>query len=123
MSGDLLGQALVYAATGWRVFPTRPNANPCPQAADCPCKRPLTEHGFQDATTDPAVIRQQWRSWPAANVAIVTGAPGPDVLDVDVATEGSGWAGFNRQSGSAEAQPVSQRAGLLGLTACKVKRC
>jgi hypothetical protein len=29
-------------------------------------------------------------------VAIATGAPGPDVLDVDVSTDGSGWAAFNR---------------------------
>ena len=49
------------------------------------------------------MIHRWWRRWPAANVAIATGAPGPDVLDVDVATEGSGWAGFNRL----------KRAGLL----------
>jgi len=36
-------------------------------------------------------------------VAIATGAPGPDVLDVDVSTVGSGWAAFNRL----------KRAGLL----------
>jgi Bifunctional DNA primase/polymerase, N-terminal len=99
----VLGQALAYAATGWPVFPARPNAGSCPEPADCPCKRPLTERGFQDATTDAAVIHQWWRRWPSANVAIATGAPGPDVLDVDVATEGSGWAGFNRL----------KRAGLL----------
>ena len=33
----------------------------------------------------------------AANVAIATGAPGPDVLDVDVKPEGSGW---RRSTGS-----------------------
>jgi len=30
------------------------------------------------------------------NVAIATGAPGPDVLDVDVRPDGSGFAAFNR---------------------------
>jgi hypothetical protein len=37
-------------------------------------------------------------------VAIATGAPGPDVIDVDVKPDGSGWAAFNRL----------KAAGLLG---------
>jgi hypothetical protein len=54
------------------------------------------------------VIRQWWRRWPDANVAIATGAPGSDVLDVDVKPDGSGWAAFN----------LAKRAGLLtGATA------
>jgi hypothetical protein len=57
---------------------------------------PLTEHGLLDATTDPDVIRQWWRRWPAANVAIATGAPGPDVLDVDDHGAGSGWPAYER---------------------------
>jgi bifunctional DNA primase/polymerase-like protein len=96
-------QALAYAATRWPVFPCRPDADPCPEPGRCACKAPLTRNGFKDASTDPDVIRGWWRKWPSANVAIATGAPGPDVLDVDVATEGSGWAGFNRL----------KRAGLL----------
>jgi Bifunctional DNA primase/polymerase, N-terminal len=103
MASGVLGQALAYAAAGWPVFPCRPNADPCPAPARCECKAPLTVHGFLDATTDPAVIGAWWSRWPAGNVAIATGAPGPDVLDVDVSTEGSGWAGFNRL----------KRAGLL----------
>jgi Bifunctional DNA primase/polymerase, N-terminal len=92
----LRGQVLAYAAAGWPVFPCKPDAGFCPQPGGCSCKAPLTRNGFHDATTDPGVIRQWWRRWPAANVAIATGAPGPDVLDVDVSTEGSGWAAFNR---------------------------
>jgi Bifunctional DNA primase/polymerase, N-terminal len=100
----ILGQALAYAeAAGWPVFPTRPDADLCPDPDDCPCKRPLTEHGFKDATTDPATIRQWWRRRPDANVAIVTGRPGPDVLDVDVKQAGSGFGALNRL----------KRAGLL----------
>jgi hypothetical protein len=49
------------------------------------------------------VIRAWWRRWPTANVSIATGAPGPDVLDVDVKPDGDGWAAFNRL----------KRAGLL----------
>ena len=42
------------------------------------------------------MIRAWWRRWPTANVSIATGAPGPDVLDVDVKLDGDGWAAFNR---------------------------
>ena len=34
--------------------------------------------------------------WPDANVGIATGAPGPDVLDVDRHEDGDGYAAFNR---------------------------
>jgi hypothetical protein len=81
----ILGQALAYAATGWPVFPCRPDADPCPYLpGKCECKAPVTLNGFKDATTGPALIRGWWRRWPDANVAIATGAPGPDVLDVDI---------------------------------------
>lgn len=95
-SWKVTAEALRYAASGWPVFPTRPAADPCPDPDSCPCKRPLTEHGCLDASTDPKVIRAWWRRWPAANVAIATGAPGPDVLDVDIKPDGDGWAAFNR---------------------------
>jgi hypothetical protein len=81
----VLGQALAYAAAGWPVFPCKPDQ-----------KAPDTAHGFKDATTDPAVIRGWWSASPRRNVAIATGAPGPDVLDVDVKPDGSGFAAFNR---------------------------
>ncbi|MGH3303219.1 MAG: bifunctional DNA primase/polymerase, partial [Streptosporangiaceae bacterium] len=65
-------RALAHAERGWPVFPCRPGS-----------KEPATRHGFRDATTDPAQIRAWWLRWPDANLAIATGAPGPDVLDVD----------------------------------------
>lgn len=83
-----------HATAGWPVFPIRPNDPSCTGGRDCECKAPLTRNGFKDATTDPDVIRSWWLRWPHANVAIATGTPGPDVLDVDVATGGNGWAGF-----------------------------
>ena len=85
-------QALTYAATGWPVFPCKPGS-----------KEPDTAHGFKDATTDPGRIRTWWRARPDRNVAIATGAPGPDVLDVDVREAGSGFPAFNR----------AKRAGML----------
>jgi hypothetical protein len=87
------GQALRYAAHGWPVFPCQPGS-----------KQPATRHGFLDATTDPDKITWWWRHHPEANLAIATGRPGPDVLDVDQhGNAGNGFAAFNRL----------QRAGLI----------
>jgi hypothetical protein len=72
MAAAMLSAALAYAARGWPVFPCVARG-----------KAPLTSHGFKDSTTDLATIRSWWRRWPDANVAVATGAPGPDVLDVD----------------------------------------
>src|SRR4249920_3875410 len=81
-----LRRALAYAGHGWPVFPCLPGE-----------KLAATGHGFKDATTDPERIRAWWARHPASNVAIATGHPGPDVLDVDQRGEaGSGFAAFNR---------------------------
>jgi hypothetical protein len=81
----LLAVARDYASRGWPVFPCLPGS-----------KAPATVHGFKDATTDPDVIRAWWSRMPTANVAIATGRPGPDVLDVDIKPTGTGWPAFNR---------------------------
>ncbi len=80
-----LARALAYAEHGWPVFPCRPGR-----------KDPDTPHGFKDATTDPERITAWWTAVPARNVAIATGAPGPDVLDVDVRPGGSGYQALRR---------------------------
>jgi hypothetical protein len=61
-----------YADVGWPVMPCRAGS-----------KEPATEHGFFDATTDHRQIARWWAADPSRNVAIATGAPGPDVVDVD----------------------------------------
>lgn len=76
MTDTLLEAALAYAAMGWPVFPCKPNEK-VPAGEVVP-------HGFLDATTDPTKIREWWALNPSYNVAIATGAPGPDVVDVDV---------------------------------------
>jgi Bifunctional DNA primase/polymerase, N-terminal len=45
----MLNYALSYARRGWRVFPVDSD------------KKPMTLHGFKDATTDERVIRDWWQ--------------------------------------------------------------
>jgi hypothetical protein len=64
--------ALHYAQHGFPVFPCGPD------------KRPLTVHGFKDATTDAAQIKKWWNDYPSALIGMPTGEPtGIDVLDID----------------------------------------
>jgi len=84
-TGSTLGAALRYAALGYPVFPCKPGS-----------KEPITLHGFKDATTDPVIIAGWWGKYPTWNVAIATGTPGPDVLDVDTGPSGNGYEHFNR---------------------------
>src|SRR6516165_9289646 len=85
LAHDLVHAALSYARRGWRVFPCVPGG-----------KQPVGGHGFLDATVDPDRIVRWWLNRPLANIGVATGAPGPDVLDVDVKVDGNGWAAFNR---------------------------
>jgi hypothetical protein len=81
-----LRQALAFAGRGWPVFPCQPGQ-----------KIPATRHGFWDATTDPAQITRWFGRHPDWNLAVATGAPGPDVLDVDQhGPAGNGFAAFNQ---------------------------
>jgi Bifunctional DNA primase/polymerase, N-terminal len=69
-----LDAALEYARKGLPVFPCNPLD-----------KKPLTPHGFKDATTDEAQIRAWWGRWPNAMIGAPTGpASGAWVLDPDV---------------------------------------
>lgn len=72
-----LDAPLGYAQRGWQVFP-------CDWQGERR-KKPLTEHGFLDASTDPATIAAWWRRWPEALIGLATGrASGFVVLDVDI---------------------------------------
>ena len=68
-----LDAAETYVARGWRVFLLAPGAG-------VPFKG---SHGVNDATTDLDVIRAGLGEHPDANLAIATGAPGPQVFDAD----------------------------------------
>jgi len=75
--GRLLQAALGYAERGWPVFPCNTKT-----------KRPLTEHGFEDATLDASAIGAWWSRYPTALIGVPTGAPiGAFVLDLDAGTE------------------------------------
>ncbi len=99
MTDGTLRQALTYASRGWPVFPCQPGQ-----------KIPATRHGYRDATTDQERITAWFSLLPPWNLAIATGTPGPDVLDVDQhGKAGNGFAALERL----------RRAGLLdGASAC-----
>jgi Bifunctional DNA primase/polymerase, N-terminal len=81
-----LRQALAFAARGWPVLPCQPGR-----------KIPATRHGVRDASTDPGQITAWFGRHPGWNLAIATGAPGPDVLDVDQhGAAGNGYAAFRQ---------------------------
>jgi len=86
MTDATLRQALMYADRGWPVFPCLPGQ-----------KIPATRHGYLDATTDQQLITEWFARQPGWNLAIATGAPGPDVLDVDQhGPAGNGYPAFAR---------------------------
>ena len=86
MTDATLRQALAYARHGWPVFPCLPGQ-----------KIPATQHGYQDATTDEQQITEWFGRGFGWNLAIATGAPGPDVLDVDQhGPAGNGYPAFTR---------------------------
>jgi hypothetical protein len=86
MNDTMLRTALICAAHGWPVFPCQPGR-----------KNPATRHGHLDATTDEQQITAWFGRGDDWNLAVVTGAPGPDVLDVDQrGPAGNGFAAFTR---------------------------
>jgi hypothetical protein len=62
--------ALELATRGIPVFP-------------CRGKRPLTDRGFKDATTNADLIRWSWKRWPTANIGVPTGDATFHCLDID----------------------------------------
>lgn len=61
-----------YIALGWPVLPCQPGT-----------KRPLTAHGWHDATTAREAVADWRRRFPDANIAIATGPAGLVVIDLD----------------------------------------
>lgn len=94
--------ALFFVRARIRVHPM------CPRT-----KRPLTAHGFKDATTHEQRILEWWRRWPFALVALPTGSSsGFWVLDVD------GTAGRQSLNGLLSQLGLER---VVDLTRCVVK--
>jgi hypothetical protein len=101
MTDATLRQALAYARRGWPVFPCLPGQ-----------KIPATTHGYKDATTDEQQITEWFGHGKQWNLAIATGTPGPDVLDIDQHGQaGNGYPAFGKL----------RRAGLVNGAAAYVR--
>jgi hypothetical protein len=101
MTDATLRQALAYARRGWPVFPCLPGQ-----------KIPATTHGYKDATTDEQQITEWFGHGQRWNLAIATGTPGPDVLDIDQhGAAGNGYPAFAKL----------ERAGLVDGAAAYVR--
>ena len=80
--------ALEYAEAGLPVFPCGRD------------KKPLTKHGFKDATTDQTTIKDWWSKWPDASIGMPTGsASGVWVVDIDLPDGPSSWGELLKGNG------------------------
>lgn len=86
----VLEAALECARQGFRVFPLawpkRGGGCSCQRGPKCAAagKHPLQAGWQQSATTDPEKLAQIWRTWPYANIGLVTGeSSGFIVIDID----------------------------------------
>src|ERR1022692_1749023 len=108
-TGTMLRAALAYARRGWPVFPCHPGQ-----------KAPATRHGYRDATTDERQITRWFDRHPGRNLAVATGAPRSDVLDVaQTGDAGNGYAAFRqlRQAGLLDSAAAYVRTPSGGLHA------
>jgi len=87
MSGEINMQAkaLAFARQGLPIFPCR-----------CVDKRPLTQNGFKDASSDSELIHRWWQQWPRAYIGVPTGEKFI-VIDLDLQhPEALAWLETNR---------------------------
>jgi len=75
---ELRDAALHYAEMGLAVFPLVPKD-----------KKPLTQNGFHDASTNAEQIEKWWKAHPNANIGIATGnlSGGLVAIDMDISKE------------------------------------
>lgn len=99
------GQAFEYARRGWPVIPIwwveevdgRYRCGCGNPLCEAPGKHPLAAlgRGLAGASTSPDQVREWWRRWPRANVAVATGErSGIVAIDCDVRDEHDGLVEF-----------------------------
>jgi len=93
---NMLTAAIQYAEMGYPVFPCIAGS-----------KKPLTKHGFKDATTNIEVIESFWRKNPKANIGIPTNG----LLVVDIDGEKNPWPKEIEQSEDLACAPLALTAG------------
>jgi hypothetical protein len=77
---DTLRYALKLVGEGLPCFPCDEN------------KRPLTLHGFKDASRDPECVRAMWHNQTEPLIGVPTGkVSGLDVVDIDPRNGGGSW--------------------------------
>ena len=75
-----------YTLGGLEIFPCDANG-----------KKPLTKHGFKDASADERVINDWWDKYPDANIGLPTGKINNlVVVDVDVKNDAGGMASLKQ---------------------------
>src|SRR5262249_32933874 len=124
---ELLEAALNYAALGWKVLPvhhiTAAGICSCRKGAACESagKHPHTTNWSGSApdkpkgpSSDPAQIKRCWRTWPHANVGILTG-PESGIFDLDVEEEGLADLAALEQANSTLPETPRARSGNGGL--------
>lgn len=101
----LLEAALAYGDLGLKVFPIANDS-----------KRPITTHGWHDASSDPDVITQWWTDHPDARIGLPMRLNGMLAIDVDVAEGKSGDETLARLENAYGALPRTnhQRSGRGG---------
>jgi hypothetical protein len=102
----LLAEALLYAQSGWKIFPLHLIENgkcSCGKAdCDSPGKHPIASaapQGVYNATSDTDKIQTWWTRYPRANIGMATGkASGFFVLDVDLPEGAESLASLEAQN-------------------------
>lgn len=98
-------KAKELAAKQWRVFPVHyiREDGKCsclkPKCEKSPGKHPMTEHGFNDATTDVKQIEYWWGKHPEANIGVATGLSNLVVIDIDIKETNEGEQFFDILAG------------------------
>lgn len=103
-----------WAAMGVPVAPCRPGAEIVAGKVK-KAKSPLTPHGIDDATTDPATIAAWWARWPHALVGLGLAKAGLIAIDADRHGGPDGvaaWEALCAEKGfDASAQPIVATTG------------